>query len=1592
MSLQQLEQTLGTATQPDKSLTLTGALLGSTSLGTLLTLYSADGKLVIAGADPQLSEDGNTLTVTGTTDVGTVKAAAITVTFTEPGGTLQMVAAITLPDGTALAALFAPQGNETFAAVKLDGGKLILSSLAYADPGTGRTLVPGLSLTATVAPVAILPYLQAVLPSTTRLALAGPITDFALPLFDVTTVAAEATLMGVQLPQLWLEFASVNLAAPGGDPIATGRATLHAGMTIGGITGTASANLPAGGTALSIATRFTGLTLTSFEDLVVFIGAVDPFAALPQSIQDQMKKVTDSFALTSLDFQFDTAKLAFPAVTLGVTVDLSGYEIFHLIPALSVDELDLNLTVQNVGGKTSVTYGAAATIAITNYHVILGFQTMTTGAYQLSVAQAPGDVLHLSDVLTTFVPGLTGFPAFDVQTFGLSILPDTSQYRFNAIIVSDWQLLQVPPITLTEIDVDAMYDPGLTPATSGGITGIFDMAVDDNADDDIVITLAAIKPPSAQGWMLSGETGLDQVIPIGNLITAIVKKFSTTAVVPQFLAGLGVENLSLQFDTAEKSFHFGTEILMPFADDVMLTLIVMLDVVPLSPGPGYQTTFRGTIQISQYQFDIVFDDQTGKSDTLIAAYQPGKGARQAVSLKELISGISPSMAADIPLDISIDLQDVKFVFYKDSKTNRMAFGLDVGIPIDLSNIPIVGNKLPADFTLAVTNLQGVYSTAEFNSTDIGAVNALLPSGIVPFPREGLGKSVNLTADVRVGKWTQHFQLAGNPPKSATPTPTPSVTSTTAPAPSPTPAPTGAPTPTPTPAPAPANVTGDSAYKWININKQIGIFQFDRIGAGYIDNRLSLALDAGVTLGPISFSMIGLSVGSPLDKFAPVFGLNGLGLSFSKPPIRIAGGFLKVKEPSGTSYYGQVVVQVSKIGFSALGGWSPDADPASFFLYANVNIPLGGPPYLQLKAIAGGIGINRTLILPTIEQLPGYILLPNNAPPAAGSPVSTVQTVLPQLEKYFVNQPGEYWVAAGIAFSSFEMIEAFALVTVSFGVEFQLGILGSCAMSIPTQGITPVAYIEADLVASFAPSSGLLAFEGVLSPQSYVFGGFIKIQGGFALCLWFSGENAGDFVVTVGGYYPSFDKPANYPTVPRIKIGFALGPVSVSGSAYFALTPAMLMAGISMNAVFDAGPIRAWFDASIDLLFAWSPFAYKADSYVTIGISLDLGLFTLSLHAGADLYIWGPEFGGKADVDLDVVSFSFTFGSPASAPQPVGWSGFQQSFLPPDSPAPTPAPTPAPAPQMKLTATAMPQAKALALDADPPAPAATTNVVKVTVKTGLVSSAVPGFDAIVTPNGFEIDISSTVPANDATWQQHDAVFTLNNNVPDWKLADPIPGQPFLTLPANTKTFSTTQVWNPDLDVAPMGKKGITSTLAISLLKHTDTGFSDPITDITVAPVLLPSNTAMWKVQDVSTDPNVPALLDATLVGLVLSPVPRKPDKVSDVPMIELLFTQGNDTGFAYATAAVVPGFGVTSTPDPQEEMTITITGAHAATLPNQDYHLTSLIDPWVVAQRSAIAADLAAAGFDTFPAGSIDLTIMATRKAMTDWPLVRQLGA
>jgi len=805
----------------------------------------------------------------------------------------------------------------------------------------------------------------------------------------------------------------------------------------------------------------------------------------------------------------------------------------------------------------------------------------------------------------------------------------------------------------------------------------------------------------------------------------------------------------------------------------------------------------------------------------------------------------------------------------------------------------------------------------------------------------------------------------------------------------------------------------SPVHWINVNKTFGPVNLQKVGLNYESGEATFGISAGLAMGGFSLDVQGLSITFPLPlPGMPAgntvsFDIQGLGMDFKEPGLEIGGAFLKTIDPTTkiTNYFGEVIVQVAEFGFKAVGGYAPaqNSNPAAFFIYANLEIPLGGPPFFYVSGLAFGFGVNYALILPTIDTLPTYLLLPNMAPPQ-GNAQDSLSTIIGQLQNGSVikYEPGEYWVGFGVQFTSFDMISAFAMLTFSFGVDMQIALLGSCAIVLPEGSPDALASIQVNLVASITPSTGLIAVAGVITPASYIFGPFIKLSGGFAFYLWYAGDHRGDFVVSLGGYHPAYNKPAWYPDVPRIRITYNLGPFQASGSAYLALTPSMFMAGMAVAATFDATVVTVWFNLGADFLIGWSPFQYQADAYVNIGCNLNVGLFTIKIHVGAALQLWGPPFGGRADVDLDILTITITFGSSAVAPPPVTWQNLEQNFLPP--PVKTPAPKPKPQPHL-IAAAATTIAAVAAPPANAEAPADITANVSASVSTGLLGKDATSQDGeiwnwLLDPDNFEIVTATTIPANLANWGNGTTKpISIPNDPTQYNSASiDTSTHPYYDLPAGTKTFSDTQVWNPTVNVKPMKLSKVQSVHTITLLKRESTDnkgqFSDYRNNVTVEPVLGSSNTALWgDPTRSSTDANTPALLPCTLLGFNISPVPRDPDTVNNVPLIDLLFTGGEQTNFSYTSAQPDTAYTLQVAQNPQlQTFDITVGGASSQSLNNSAYVLSSLTNAWVNGQRSAILDELSNNGWNTYTSSAVTLTNMGSTEALTDWPMIAILGA
>lgn len=540
--------------------------------------------------------------------------------------------------------------------------------------------------------------------------------------------------------------------------------------------------------------------------------------------------------------------------------------------------------------------------------------------------------------------------------------------------------------------------------------------------------------------------------------------------------------------------------------------------------------------------------------------------------------------------------------------------------------------------------------------------------------------------------------------------------------------------------------------WFPVNKQLGPLDCQKVGLGWNqkDVMLDLLFDGGVALGGLAVALDELSVGIPLAHPTTLsdyaLDLKGILVSYEGGGVEIVGGLLKSGSGDTLEYDGEAVLRFGKFGIGALGSYATlPGGGTSLFIFAFLDAPLGGIPAFFVTGLAAGFGYNRQLIPPPFDQVQDYPLVKAMADPAAlgiqpGQPPN-LDTVLGTLKDSVPPTRGTYWLAAGVNFTTYEILKSSVLIAVEFGNDFEILILGLSTAKLPQVGPT-YAEVQLAIEVLFAPDKGEFEASAMLTPNSYLIDPACKLTGGFAFFAWFPpSEHAGDFVVTIGGYHPAFQKPDWYPDVPRVGFNWKVSDVvSIGGGAYFALTPSCVMAGGNLEVLFQSGPIKAWFTAHADLLISWKPFFFIASIGVSIGCSVRINLLfihtTIKVEVGADLTLWGPPTGGTVRVHLWIISFTIGFGESRNAVKTVtDWAGFQQLLPGGDSGGDTP---PAPAPER------------LALLAVAPDDGGSSSAVvcQIFSNAGVVSTIEEPDKTktwVVNPATFAFSISTTIPA-------------------------------------------------------------------------------------------------------------------------------------------------------------------------------------------------------------------------------------------------------
>ena len=327
--------------------------------------------------------------------------------------------------------------------------------------------------------------------------------------------------------------------------------------------------------------------------------------------------------------------------------------------------------------------------------------------------------------------------------------------------------------------------------------------------------------------------------------------------------------------------------------------------------------------------------------------------------------------------------------------------------------------------------------------------------------------------------------------------------------------------------------------------------------------IRIVISGGLSLAGLNLDVQELSIGAPwpdgdgrplTDATTWSLDLAGLAVSYSGGGVQLAGGLRRRDNPSlpgdPPDYIGVLLARIGPYGLTAFGGYgefpSPGGKFTALFVFAAISAPIGGPPAFFVTGLGGGAGINRALVLPT--ELNDFATFPMVA---ALDPHSTLASdpehAMDLLSSSFPPQRGTFWFAAGVSFTSFALVDVIAVVALEVGDGFAVTLLGLARAALPTTYL-PLVQLELAMMAHFSTSEGVLEVRAQLTDNSYLLTRDCRLTGGFAYVSWFGpNPNAGQFVLSIGGYHPSFHRP-DYPDVPRVGYrwtSLAASPSSVS---------------------------------------------------------------------------------------------------------------------------------------------------------------------------------------------------------------------------------------------------------------------------------------------------------------------------------------------------------------------------------------------------------------------------------------------------------------
>ena len=188
------------------------------------------------------------------------------------------------------------------------------------------------------------------------------------------------------------------------------------------------------------------------------------------------------------------------------------------------------------------------------------------------------------------------------------------------------------------------------------------------------------------------------------------------------------------------------------------------------------------------------------------------------------------------------------------------------------------------------------------------------------------------------------------------------------------------------------------------------------------------------------------------------------------------------------------------GINAIGAFArvPKPDGTGFiscFIIGGLDMPIGGPPFFFVNGLLGGLGINRGLPMPDIEEVDTHAFMTMLGDPPMDA--------LEDIKRDFPMEYGSYWFALGLKFSTFQVMNTRAVLFAKFGNGLTIGLMGLAEVDIP-DAKARIAYVELGILAYYDSNQNVLWVQAQLTDNS------VLVRSNMSIDRWIRSRNLVQF--------------------------------------------------------------------------------------------------------------------------------------------------------------------------------------------------------------------------------------------------------------------------------------------------------------------------------------------------------------------------------------------------------------------------------------------------------------------------------------------------